>query len=73
MSDVALRIAPIAIVGRDRLRAELAETFAVVCTGNSCTLLLGGDAGGGKTTVVEAFSTRTEAAAPVLREMQVDC
>ena len=71
MSDVALRTAPIAIVGRDRQLGELAETFAVVRTGNSCTVLLGGDAGVGKTTVVEAFCTRLGDAARVVRGQSV--
>jgi DNA-binding NarL/FixJ family response regulator len=71
MGDVALRTAPIAIVGRDRQLAELAETFAVVRTGNSCTVLLGGDAGVGKTTVVEAFCSRLGDAATVVRGQSV--
>jgi predicted ATPase/DNA-binding CsgD family transcriptional regulator len=71
MSDVALRTAPIAIVGRDRQLDELAETFAVVRAGNSCTVLLGGDAGVGKTTVVEAFCARLGDTARVVRGQSV--
>jgi DNA-binding CsgD family transcriptional regulator/tetratricopeptide (TPR) repeat protein len=55
MSHVALRTVPDVVVGRDEQLAALAETFEVVRRGRSMTVLLGGDAGVGKTTLVNAF------------------
>ena len=55
MTFVAPRILPNVIVGRDEQLAALVETFEIVRRGRSTTVLLGGDAGVGKTTLVEAF------------------
>jgi DNA-binding CsgD family transcriptional regulator/tetratricopeptide (TPR) repeat protein len=55
MSEVAVRTGPRVLVGRDAQLAALVETFEGVRRGRSTTVLLGGDAGVGKTTLVNAF------------------
>ncbi len=65
MTLVAPRILPNVIVGRDEQLAALVETFEIVRRGRSTTVLLGGDAGVGKTTLVEAFCARLRGACVV--------
>ena len=55
MSDVALRTAPVKIIGRDEQLAELREVWDGARAGRTATVLIGGDAGVGKTTLVDAF------------------
>ncbi len=55
MSDVALRSAPVRMVGRERQLHELAEIWERTLTGRAAIVLVGGDAGVGKTTLVDAF------------------
>ena len=62
MSEVAVRTGPRVLVGRDEQLAALAETFDAVGSGRSTTVLLGGDAGVGKTTLVNAFVAQLGAA-----------
>ena len=52
---MAVRSGPRVLVGRDEQLLALAETFDAVGRGRSTTVLLGGDAGVGKTTLVNAF------------------
>src|SRR6266508_3149489 len=55
MSDVALRTAPIKIIGRGTELAELTGIWEQARAGRAATVLIGGDAGVGKTTLVDAF------------------
>lgn len=55
MSSVATRSAPVRIVGRNVQVAELTAVWERVLAGRSATVLAGGDAGVGKTTLVDAF------------------
>ena len=58
MSQVATQTAPVRIIGRDRQFDELTAIWERARTGTSSTVLLGGDAGVGKTTLVDAFAAR---------------
>jgi len=58
MIDVALRSAPIRIIGRDEQLAELSDVWERARAGRTATVLIGGDAGVGKTTLVDAFLAR---------------
>ena len=58
MNDVALRSAPIRIIGRDDQLAELSDVWDRARAGRTATVLIGGDAGVGKTTLVDAFLAR---------------
>jgi DNA-binding NarL/FixJ family response regulator len=62
MSEVAVRAGPRVLVGRDEQLAALTETFGAVRGGRSTTVLLGGDAGVGKTTLVNSFVAQLGAA-----------
>src|SRR5688500_13968109 len=55
MSDVALRGAPVRVVGRQAQLDDLASIWDSVQAGRAATVLVGGDAGVGKTTLIETF------------------
>lgn len=58
MTLVATRRSPARIIGRDRQFDALGEVWEQVRAGRGATVLLAGDAGVGKTTLVDAFCAR---------------
>jgi len=67
MESVALRPSPRRLVGRADQLGELAEIWAGATGGRAAAVLIGGDAGVGKTTVVDAFCRSIESEARVVR------
>src|SRR3990170_2070933 len=71
MSDVALRGAPVKVVGRQDQLDDLASIWDGVRTGRAATVLVGGDAGVGKTTLIDAFLAGHGMGARVVRGQSV--
>jgi DNA-binding NarL/FixJ family response regulator len=67
MSDVALRGAPVRVVGRQAQLDDLAGIWDRVHSGQAATVLVGGDAGVGKTTLIDTFLARHATGARVVR------
>jgi DNA-binding CsgD family transcriptional regulator/tetratricopeptide (TPR) repeat protein len=67
MTDVALRGGPIRVVGRKDQLDDLAGIWTGVQAGRAATVLVGGDAGVGKTTLIDTFVARHAGGARVIR------
>lgn len=67
MEAVALRTAPRRLVGRSAHLSALTEIWDDVVDGRGAAVLMGGDAGVGKTAVVDAFARAVESNGRVVR------
>jgi hypothetical protein len=54
--NTLLSASPPSLIGRDRERAVLRERFAAACAGRGGLVLIGGEAGVGKTTLTESLA-----------------
>src|SRR3990170_6871718 len=71
MSDVSWRGARGKVVGRQAQLGDLASIWDRVRTGHAATVLVGGDAGVGKTTLIDTFLAGDAAGARVVRGQSV--